>query len=112
MGGRDDAAIRKRFLALRPVLNERMRRLMAAAEANAAGFGGISAVARSTGVSPRAIRAGQLELDELSRQEASGEESEFRAQRIRKPGGGRKKTVDKDPRLLSDLEKLIEPATR
>lgn len=112
MGGRDDAAIRKRFLALRPVLNERMRRLMAAAEANAVGFGGISLVARSTGVSPRAIRVGQLELDELSRQEAAGEESAISVQRIRKPGGGRKKTVDKDPRLLIDLEKLIEPDTR
>lgn len=112
MGGRDDAAIRKRFLALRPVLNERMRRLMAAAEANAVGFGGISLVARSTGVSPRAIRVGQVELDELSRQGAAGEESAISVQRIRKPGGGRKKTVDKDPRLLIDLEKLIEPVTR
>ncbi len=112
MGGRDSAAIRKRFLALRPVLNERMRRLMAAAEANAVGFGGISLVARSTGVSPRAIRVGQLELDELSRQEAAGEEKALSVQRIRKPGGGRKKTVDKDPRLLIDLETLIEPATR
>lgn len=112
MGGRDDASIRKRFQALRPVLNERMRRLMAAAEANAAGFGGISVVARSTGVSPRAIRVGQVELEELSRQPTPGEESESGAHRIRKPGGGRKKTVDKDPRLLTDLEKLIEPVTR
>ncbi len=112
MGGRDDAAIRKRYSALRPVLNERMRRLVAAAEANAAGFGGISVVARSTGLSPRAIRAGQVELDELGRQEASGEESGVAAQRIRKPGGGRKKTVDKDPRLVTDLQKLIEPVTR
>src|SRR5258708_266123 len=112
MGGRDDAAIRKRYSALRPVLNERMRRLVAAAEANAAGFGGISVVARSTGLSPRAIRAGQVELDELGRQEASGEESGVAAQRIRKPGGGRKKTVDKDPRVVPDLQKLIEPVTR
>ena len=112
MGGRDDAAIRKRFLALEPVLNERMRRLMAAAEANVAGFGGISVVARSTGVSPRAIRLGQVELDELGRQETSGRESGVTAQRIRKPGGGRKKTVTKDPSLLTDLEKLIEPGTR
>ena len=112
MGGRDDAAIRKRYSALRPVLNERMRRLVAAAEANAAGFGGISVVARSTGLSPRAIRAGQMELDEVGRQEASGEESNVAALRIRKPGGGRKKTVDKDPRLVTDLQKLIEPVTR
>lgn len=111
MGGRDEAAIRKRYSALRPVLNERLRRLVAAAEANAAGFGGISVVARSTGLSPRAIRTGQVELDELSRQETSGEES-VATQRIRKPGGGRKKTVDKDPRLLTDLQKLIEPVTR
>jgi len=89
-----------------------MRRLMAAAEANAAGYGGISVVARSTGVSPRAIRLGQVELEELSRKQLSGEEHGVSAQRIRKPGGGRKKTVAKDPSLLIDLEKLIEPGTR
>lgn len=112
MRGRDDATIRKRFQSLEPVLNERMRRLMAAAEATAAGYGGISVVARSTGVSPRAIRLGQVELDELSRKQLSGEERGVIAQRIRKPGGGRKKTVSKDPSLLIDLEKLIEPGTR
>src|SRR5260370_15280459 len=82
-----------------------MRRLVAAAEAEAVGFGGASVVARATGVSRRAIRVGAREL-----RETLG--SLLPSRRIRRPGGGRKRTVTQDPTLQRDLERLIEPVTR
>jgi transposase len=111
MGRVDEAAITARFVALEPVLDEQLRRLVAAAEAQAAGSRGISVVARATGVSRRAIRTGKSELEQLHHSgETSGSSKGVR--RIRKLGGGRKKNVDKDPTLLADLEKLVEPVTR
>jgi transposase len=86
-------------------LDERMRRLVAAAEAAALGFDGASIVARATGVSRRAIRMGTRELKQ-------GPRALGLARRIRRPGGGRKKTVTQDLTLLRDLERLIEPVTR
>ena len=100
-----EAAIRRRFRLIEPHLDERLRRLVAAAEVAAAGAGGVSAVARATGVSRRAIRAGVKEL------KARGAAA-LAPGRIRRPGGGRKRTVDQDPTLMADLEKLIEPTTR
>lgn len=100
----DEAGIGIRFEALSGVLDERMRRLIAAAEAEALGHGGASIVSRATGVSRRAIRAGLKELKGSQRPQAGA--------RIRKAGGGRKKTIDKDPTLRNDLERLVEPVTR
>jgi transposase len=100
-----EAAIRRRFRLIERHLDERLRRLVAAAEVAAAGAGGVSAVARATGVSRRAIRAGVQEL------KARGAAA-LAPGRIRRPGAGRKRTVDQDPTLLTDLEKLIEPTTR
>lgn len=34
------------------------------------------------------------------------------AGRVRRPGGGRKKTVDKDPSVPAALERLVEPSAR
>ena len=102
----DETAIRRRFKLLEENLDERMRRLVAAAEAEALGFGGTSVVARATGVSRRAIRRGLLEL----RQAASPRPAQGAA--IRRPGGGRKKTVAVDPTLKTDLERLVNPTTR
>ena len=79
-------AIRTRFEKLAPFLDERMRRLVAASESLTIGFGGTSEVSRQTGVSRRAIIQGIKELDE-----APG----VRVGRVRRAGGGRKKTVDK-----------------
>ena len=84
-------------------LDERSLRLVAASEALALGYGGISATARATGLSRAAIRRGIAEL-QGGPAAAPG--------RIRRPGGGRKKTVDRDPTLLPDLEALVEPSTR
>jgi transposase len=100
-----EAAIRRRFRLIAPHLDERLRRLVAAAEVAAAGAGSVSAVARATGVSRRAIRAGAKELT------ARGAGA-LAPGRIRRPGGGRKRTVDQDSTLLADLETLIEPTTR
>jgi len=100
---KEEEAIKRRFELVARELNERTRRLVAAAEAMALGWGGISAVARATGVSQRAIRQGIKELQE-ERGTSEG--------RIRRTGGGRKKTVSKEPNLCKDLEGLVEPVTR
>ena len=105
----DETGIRVRFDALSRVVDERMRRLLAAAEAQAIGYGGASIVSRVTGVSRRAIRSGVEELKQL---QEPGRQVPAEGSRIRKPGGGRKKTVDKDPQLRTDLKKLVEPVAR
>ena len=85
-----------------------MRRLVAAAESAAIGYGGVSLVARATGVSRRAITAG---MKELSQQEVSPEPLPAQP-RIRRKGAGRKRTVEKDPSLREDLDRLVDPVTR
>src|SRR5215210_4817735 len=96
-------AIKRRFALLAGHLDERTRRLLAASEALAIGRGGAGMVARATGVSRRAIGAG---IKELADGPPAG------AVRIRRPGGGRKRTTDTDPTLRADLERLVEPVTR
>src|SRR5271167_3755681 len=99
----DSAKVRDRFRFLQAVLDERSRRLLAAVESKAWGRGGISAVSKATGVSRQVIRQGLRELQEPAAQPLG---------RIRRPGGGRKKASRKDPTLVADLEKLVDPATR
>ena len=99
----DEEAIGERFRALAGELDERRRRLWAAAEARSCGYGGIAAVARATGISEGTIRRG---LDELG----SGERLE--PGRVRRAGGGRRPLTETDPTLLEDLERLIEADTR
>ena len=98
MGVIDIEPIRERFSAVSPFLDERGRRLVAAAEAFAAGYGGIAAAAIATGVAPSTIGRG---LKELAQDDP--------CERIRRPGAGRKRTISKDPTLLADLEVLVEP---
>jgi len=100
--------VRRRFRSLSAFLDERMRRLVAAAESAAIGYGGVSVVARATGVSRRAITEG---MRELSQQKVSREPLPSPS-RIRRKGAGRKRTVDKDPTLREDLDRLVDPATR
>jgi len=100
------AAIRERFALLAGELDERTRRLVAAAEALTLGRGGPSVVARATGVSRRAIREGIWELTGAPTAARVG------PRRVRRPGGGRKPAVLRDPTLLADLERLVEPVTR
>ena len=87
-------------------MDERGRRQWAAAEAGELGWGGVSAVARATGLSRTTITAGLRELDLPAAKRAA------EATRVRRPGGGRKPLTETDPGLLAALEALIEPTTR
>ena len=96
---------RKRFELIGWALDERLRRLLAAAEARVLGRGGVTAVATATGVSRRAIHAGLKELAERP------EATLLAVGRIRRPGAGRKRLVERDDTLRTDLERLVEPLT-
>jgi hypothetical protein len=85
------------------VLDERGRRRFAAAEAATGGRGGVSAVARVTGIARSTIGRGLAEL--RAREPVAGD-------RVRRPGGGRKSLSETDASLLDDLRSLVEPATR
>src|SRR5205814_7411630 len=82
----DVEPIRERFSTVAPFLDERGRRLVAAAEAFAAGYGRSAAVATATGMAPSTIGRG---LTELAQDEPS--------ERVRRPGAGRKPAIVKDP---------------
>ena len=97
------AEIRRRYEALSPVLDERGRRRFAAAEASTYGHGGVSVVARLTGMARSTIARGLGEIEQ---------KPEVEAGRVRKPGGGRKLKRVADATLLADLRRLVEPATR
>ena len=101
----DHAAIRLRYEALDPILDERGRRRFAAAEALAAGHGGVTAVSRITGVARSTIDRGLAELRGDAAPVAAPE-------RVRRKGGGRRPLVVTDPSLLADLKELVEPTTR
>lgn len=94
------------YRLLAPEMDERRRRQWAAAEARELGYGGVSLVARATGLSRPTITAGLRELELSSKKRAAA------ATRIRRPGGGRTPLAEADPDLLGALEALIEPATR
>ena len=99
----DEHAIGERYRALAGELDERRRRLWAAAEARAAGRGGIAAVARATGIAENTIRNGLGELESGERLEPG---------RVRRAGGGRKSLAESDPTLLADLERLVDADSR
>ena len=96
----DVATLRAKHRALSPVLTERSRRLWAATEAQAIGYGGITRVTQATGIAASTIQRGLREL-------ASGDP--LPGTRTRKAGGGRKRTTDLDATLLRDLDALVEP---
>ena len=98
-----EAAIREKFRSLAARLDEHTRRIWAATEARAQGYGGISLVARATHISRRAILVGLREI-------ASGQI--LPEGRVRRPGGGRKSGVAHQPELPAQLEGLVEPLTR
>ena len=97
-----DEALSSLFATVFPHLNERQRRILAAAQARALGWGGIAAVAEASGMSRSTVQKAVRELDE-------GLEL---SERVREPGGGRKSMRKSNPRLVKDLESLVDPATR
>ena len=99
----DEAAVSARYLTLAPLLDERARRLVAGAEANAIGRGGVAAVARATGLARTTVQRG---VHDVRTGEALGRG------RVRRPGAGRPPIEERDPTLRADLEALIEPTSR
>jgi hypothetical protein len=97
------AELREKFHSVWPLLDERTRRIMAASEALALGYGGVSVVRRACGLSRKAIAKGIHEIEEGSAP-AEG--------RIRRPGAGRKPITASDPRLVESLEEMIDQQTR
>lgn len=95
--------LQQKFASVWALLDERTRRLMAASEARALGYGGISQVRRACGLSRKAIAKGMQEIEEGTAQPPG---------RIRRPGAGRKSITAHDPRLPAALDRLIDPETR
>ncbi len=98
----DDERLAQKFAAILPHLNEKQRRVLVAAEARALGRGGITRVARAAGVSRALIHTALHEQ----------EQALPAPERVRRSGGGRKRTRDRDPTLVADLEALVSPDTR
>src|ERR1700678_289074 len=99
----DQDAIRARYNALGPFLNERDRRLFAASEARAAGRGGIAVVSRTTGIARSTIGRGLADL-------RSG--AVRCSERVRRRGGGQKPAIEMQPGILEALNELVEPSIR
>ena len=99
----DESPIRERWLIVRDELDERGRRLWAAAEARSHGRGGIAAVVRATGISEATVRRGIAEVDSGQRAPEG---------RVRRPGAGRPSIEEREPGLREALVALLEGATR
>jgi hypothetical protein len=97
----DASVIRERFAAVGGGLNERSRRLLVAVEAKTAGYGGIAAASRATGLARSTIGRGLKDLANPG--SLLGE--------VRRPGSGRPTLTRNDPGLLENLRRLLEPAT-
>lgn len=99
-------SIKSKYESLKSELDERGRRLWAAAEADALGHGGVSAVSKATGIAESTVRLGRNQMKIKTK--SNGTEP----RRIRKKGGGRKPLTVKDADLLDLLDALVEPTSR
>jgi hypothetical protein len=111
LGMAGDEALKKKYQLLSQQLDERSFRLCLGADATVLGYGGVSRVARATGVSRTTIHSGLSELQRENPgviQPASREDP----RRVRSPGAGRKPQLAKDPKLAADLDRLLDPVTR
>ena len=103
----DESKIAEKYEALRDVMDEQMRRLWAATEARALGYGGVSTVARAVGLTRPTITAGMKELGDARQLVPIAPKH-----RVRRAGAGRPRVIDIDAGLRPALEELVEPATR
>lgn len=103
----DESKIAEKYEALRGVMDEQMRRLWAATEARALGYGGVSTVARAVGLTRPTITAGMKELGDARQLVPMAPKH-----RVRRAGAGRPRVIDIDAGLRPALEELVEPATR
>ena len=101
----DEFRIAEKYEALRDVMDEQVRRLWAATEARALGYGGVSVVARAVGLTRPTIAAGMKELGD-----ARGLVPMAPRHRVRRAGAGRPRVTDSDVGLRPALEELVEPA--
>ena len=101
--------LRSKFMALRPLFDERTRRLWAATEARAIGRGGIARVVAATGMSRGTVRAGLKELESGTTVMSA---CDPHPGRLRRSGGGRKRMTDLDQELTAALDRHLEPVTR
>ena len=97
----DEDGIRQRWESIGCKLDERGRRLFAAAEVEAAGYGALAIVSKITGIARSTINRGEDDLGEGPLPDG----------RIRRKGGGGKPLIESDPTLVGDLRNLVEPAT-
>jgi transposase len=102
--------VKEKFEVLQPLLDERRLRLWAAVEARSLDHGGIKVVAQACGISRRSVERGLAELRSLKVQ--APQVAPMEAGRARKPGGGRKSLLFKNPKLTAELERLADSATR
>jgi transposase len=99
--------ILEKLRKIEPILNEKQRRIVFAAEAEQIGRGGKSKISALTGISRSTLDAGFVDLKSLSDNNLNIDKAN-----IRRPGGGRKKITETEPQLLSTLESLVDPVTR
>jgi len=97
-----DDPLAEKFAALFPHLNERQRRLVAAADARMMGRGGVTAVSGASGLARSTIARALVELDD----------EPLEPGRVRAEGGGRKRAVELDPGLCDELDRLVDPDSR
>jgi len=105
----DIVMLQRKYKLLGPRLDEFTMRLCAAADAMTIGRGGLSLVAKASGLSRNTIYAG---LNDLKQTVELAGESKKMERRIRRIGGGRKRLTESNPGLLQDLDKLVDPVTR
>jgi hypothetical protein len=97
----DEKAIRQRWETVGSKLDERGRRLFAAGEVRSAGWGGLAAVSKITGLARSTINRGEDDLDAAPLLKGQ----------VRRAGGGRRAVCENDPGLVPALKRLVEPAT-
>lgn len=100
--------IKIKYESLSAHMDEKVKRLWGAAEAMAIGRGGIAKVVKATGISPKTIKVGVVEIEQKPKQTAEKK----KLGKVRRKGGGRKALKEKDITLIPALEELLDPVTR